>query len=60
MTKRNKIIAVICWLAVVFVCAILNNHFHEEALFKSFKLVVLIAGAVLFVPIFFNSNNKKK
>lgn len=60
MTKRNKIIAIICWLIVVFVTAFVSSRFEEEpVLLKAFKLVVLIAGAVLFVSIFFNSSKKK-
>ncbi len=59
MTKKNKIIAIISWLIVVFVSVFVSSRFEEDpALLKSFKLVVLIAGAVLFTWILFD--NKKK
>ena len=59
MTKKNKIIALICWLSVVLITSCISSRFEEDPLLlKSFKLVVLIAGAVLFVPIFFNSSKK--
>ena len=58
MTKKNKIIVLLCWLAVVIVTSVFKNRFHDEPLFQSFKLVVLIVGAILLVWIFFD--NKKK